>query len=217
MKNLKTKKMITMAMFCAAAFIMVSLIRIPLVPAVPFLHYEPKDVIIVIAGFIYGPLSAFCVSAVVSLIELFTISQTGIIGFIMNIISTCSFACTAAFVYKRVRTMKGAIVGLSFGVVLMVALMLLWNYLITPLYMNIPRGEIVKLLIPAILPFNSIKYILNSALTLIVYKPFVNVLRRANIVEYREMNYKAKNNIPVILAGIFLILVCVLAVFIINR
>ena len=213
MKNLKTKKMITMAMFCAAAFIMVSLIRIPLVPAVPFLHYEPKDVIIVIAGFIYGPLSAFCVSAVVSLIELFTISQTGIIGFIMNIISTCSFACTAAFVYKRVRTMKGAIVGLSFGVVLMVALMLLWNYLITPLYMNIPRGEIVKLLIPAFLPFNLIKGILNMSFALLLYKPIINALRKTNSIELGESHNKSYAGFMLAIA---LIVITIATVFIIK-
>ncbi len=213
MKNLKTKKMITMAMFCAAAFIMVSLIRIPLVPTVPFLHYEPKDVIIVIAGFIYGPLSAFCISGVVSLIELFTISQTGIIGFLMNIISTCSFACTAALVYKRIRTMKGAILGLSFGVVLMVALMLLWNYLITPLYMNIPRGEIVKLLIPAFLPFNLIKGILNMSFALLLYKPIITALRKTNSIELGESHNKSYAGL---ILAIALIVITVIAVFVIK-
>ncbi len=213
MNSLKTKKMTTMAMFCAAAFIMVSLIRIPLIPAVPFLHYEPKDIIIVIAGFIYGPMSAFSISAIVSLIELFTISETGIIGFIMNVISSCSFACVAAFIYKRFRTMKGAIAGLSFGVIFMVAAMLLWNYLITPLYMHIPRSEIVKLLIPAFLPFNLIKGMLNMAFTLLIYKPLITALRKTNSVRMGEAQ---KRSYTGIIIAVIMVLVTVLTLFIIR-
>ena len=213
MNNLKTKKMTTMAMFCAAAFVLVSLIRIPLIPAVPFLHYEPKDVIIVIAGFIYGPLSAFAISAIVSLIELFTISETGIIGFIMNVISTCSFACVAAFIYKRFRTMKGAIAGLSFGVVLMVVAMLLWNYLITPLYMHIPREEIVKLLIPAFLPFNLIKGMLNMAFTLLLYKPLITALRKTNSI---EMGSTHKRSYTGIIIAVIMVVITVLALVLIR-
>ncbi len=212
MNNLKTRKMTTIAMFCAAAFIMVSLIRIPLIPAVPFLHYEPKDIIIVIAGFIYGPMSAFSISAIVSLIELFTISETGIIGLIMNIISSCSFASVAAFVYKKHRTMKGAIFGLSLGVVLMVAAMLLWNYLITPLYMNIPRSEIVKLLIPAFLPFNLIKGMLNMAFTLLIYKPLITALRKTSNVEIIETS--KRNHTGVIIALVIVVITVVALVVI---
>ena len=66
-QNGKIKKMVLMAMLAAMAYIAVALIRIP---AVLFLKYEPKDVIITIGGFLLGPIAAFVVSLVVSLVEM---------------------------------------------------------------------------------------------------------------------------------------------------
>ncbi len=198
----KTKKMTTLAMLCAAAFIAVFLIRIPIMPMVPFLKYEPKDIIIVMGGFIYGPLSAVTVSAVVSLIELITISDTGIIGLIMNILSSCSFACVASGIYKAKHTLKGAIAGLLCGVVSMCVVMLLWNYLITPLYMEIPRAEVAAMLIPAFLPFNLLKGILNTALTLLLYKPVVTALRKTGTIPNTKENQRGLAGM--VIGGIFL-------------
>ncbi len=181
MKKLNTKKMVLMAMIAAVAYITVFLIRIPVVL---FLKYEPKDVIITIGGFLLGPMASFICSAVVSLIEMLTISETGPIGCIMNLISTCSFACTASLIYKKNRKLNGAIIGLLAGSVAMIALMLLWNYLITPLYMvGTSRADIAGLLIPVFLPFNALKAGFNTALTLAFYKPIVTALRRTGLVE----------------------------------
>ena len=96
--NQKTRKLTTVAMLCAMSYAVMLIGRIPVVL---FLKYDPKDVIIAIGGFLFGPLTSFVISLVVSLIEMFTVSETGIIGCIMNLISTCAFACTAAFIYKR--------------------------------------------------------------------------------------------------------------------
>lgn len=178
-----SKKVIMMAMLVAMAYLFMFIGRISIVPAVGFLKYDPKDIVITIGGFIYGPLAAFIISVVVSFIEMFTVSSTGFIGVVMNIVSTCSFACTAAFIYKKWHTMKGAIGGLGVGCVTMVIVMLLWNYLISPIYMGYPREAIAKLLIPGFLPFNLIKSGLNAALTLIIYKPVISALRKSNLVE----------------------------------
>ena len=184
---MKVKKMVTLAMLAAIAYLMVNLIRIPVVL---FLKYEPKDVIITIGGFLFGPMAAFIVSFVVSLLEMVTISETGIIGCIMNLISTCSFACVAAFVYKKQHTLKGAIVGLALGSVLMVGIMLLWNWLIIPLYMGVDRATVEGLLIPAFLPFNLLKAGLNSALTIGLYKPLSTALRKIGLVETHAKSSK---------------------------
>ena len=98
-----------------------------------FLSYEPKDVVIAIGGFLYGPLAALGISLVVSFIEMLTISSTGWIGFVMNFLSSAAFAGTAALLYRKKRTQGSAIAGLFGGALLMTVLMLLWNYLITPL------------------------------------------------------------------------------------
>jgi riboflavin transporter FmnP len=181
MKNRNSaKKLVLIAMLAAVAYVIVCLIR---VPVVLFLNYEPKDVIITIGAFLLGPVCGFVVSLLVSLLEMVTISGTGPIGALMDLLSTCSFACTAAIIYKKRRTFSGAIIGLAVGAVAMTAVMVLWNWLITPLYMGVSREVVQGMLIPYFLPFNLFKATLNCALVLILYKPLVTALRRASLVE----------------------------------
>lgn len=203
MKRISVKKMVTLAMLAAIAYLMVNLIRIPVVL---FLKYEPKDVIITIGGFLFGPMAAFIVSGIVSLLEMVTISETGIVGCIMNLISTCSFACVAAFVYKKQHTLKGAITGLGLGSVLMVGTMLLWNWLITPLYMGVDRATVEGMLIPAFLPFNLLKAGLNSALIIGLYKPLSSALRKVGLIETQAKSSK----IGVYLFAGALLITCIL-------
>lgn len=178
--NVKSKKLTMIGMLCAVAYIVMVVGRFPVVL---FLKYDPKDVVITIGGFIFGPMTSFLISLIVSLIEMVTVSETGPIGCIMNILSTCCFACTAAFIYKKQHTMKGAITGLVAGCLLTTAVMLLWNYLITPIYMGYPREAVAELLLPAFLPFNLLKCGLNTVITLLIYKPIVTALRKAGFLE----------------------------------
>ena len=175
----RTKKMVTLAVMAAIAYVAMVFIRIP---AVEFLKYEPKDVIITLAGFIYGPLSAFAISVVVSLLEMVTVSTTGPVGMLMNILSTCAFACTASFIYKRRQKLSGAVIGLVAGIVLTVAVMIPWNYFMTPYYMPVTREVVATMLLPVFLPFNLIKTSLNAALLMLLYKPVVTALRKAHLV-----------------------------------
>lgn len=177
---MKVKRMVILAMLAAMAYLLVCAVRIPVVL---FLSYEPKDVVITVGGFLFGPMASLAVSAVVSLVEMVTISETGPVGCIMNLLSTCAYACTAAAVYKRSRTLGGAVAGLCLGTVVMTGVMLLWNWLITPRYMGVERQAVETLLIPAFLPFNLLKAGLNTALTLAVYKPLVTALRKVRLLE----------------------------------
>lgn len=179
----KTGKMVTSAMLAAIAYVLTLVCRIPIWS---FLQYEPKDVVIVIAGFIYGPFSAFLVSFVVSTVEMVTISDTGFIGMVMNVLATCSFACTAAVVYAKFHTKHGGIVGLTLGCIAMTAVMVLWNYLITPMYMETTREVIAAMLLPIFVPFNLFKSGLNMAIALILYKPVITALRRASLLPPAE-------------------------------
>lgn len=210
MSNTKTKKLTAIGMLCALAYIVVVVGRFP-IGFVDFLKYDPKDIVIVIGGFIYGPLASFAISAVVSIVEMFTISDTGVIGMIMNIISTCSFACTAAFLYKKRHDMTGAVLGLVAGCALMAVAMVLWNYLITPLYMGYPREAVAEMLLPVFLPFNLVKGSLNAGITVLLYKPVVTALRRAHLIEAGSSK-KAKVNVGVILVALFVIVTCVLMI-----
>ena len=193
------KKLVLLAMLAAAAYVIVSFIRIPVVG---FLSYEPKDVIITIAGFILGPMASFIISFLVSLLEMVTISQTGPIGALMNLISTCSFACTAALIYKRRHTIAGAVTGLLCGMAAMIVAMLLWNWLITPLYMGVTREAVEGMLLPMFLPFNALKGGLNCGFTLLLYKPLIAVLRRAGLVSASPAKGGAKIGVYLFAAGL---------------
>ncbi len=205
--NKNLKKIISLAMLSAIAFAVVTFGRIPIVL---FLSYDPKDVIIAIGGFVFGPLSAFIISAVVSLVEMVTISNTGIIGCVMNIISSCTLVCTASYIYKKKRTLSGAVIGLVSGTLIMTLAMLLWNYLITPIYMGYPREAVAELLLPVFLPFNLVKGGLNTAITLLLYKPVVTALRRAKLIDVSSENHtEKKSKIGIILVALLLLATCV--------
>ena len=175
----RTKRIVTLAMLAALAYAVMYVGRVPLWG---FVNYDPKDVVIIISGFIYGPLSAATISVVVSFLEMITVSDTGPMGMLMNIISTCAFACTASFVYSRFRTKRGALSGLICGVAVVVPVMLLWNYIITPLYMETTRETVAAMLLPIFLPANLLKSCINMAITLLLYKPIITALRRVNLL-----------------------------------
>ena len=212
--KLSTKKMCVLAMFAAISFIVANTLYISIFPAAPFLKYEPKDVIITIAGFLYGPLASLLISVVVSLPEMF-LSGTGPIGGAMDVLSTCSFACMAALFYKRRHTLAGAVSGLAVGSVLMVIAMLLWNWLISPLYMGVERHIIEGMLLPIFLPFNLLKTGLNSALVLFLYKPIVSALRKTGFVEITpRKNGTSKFGIYIFAA--VLLITCILLILAIR-
>ena len=214
----KSNKLTVMAMLCALAFVAVVAIRIPLIPFVPFLEYEPKDVIIMTGGFLFGPMSAALISIIVSFIEMFTISGTGIIGLIMNILSTVAFVCPAAYLYKKQHSIKGAFLGMIAGTLLMTVIMVLWNYLITPIYMGYPREAIVELILPAFIPFNLLKGGINTALTLLIYKPLARTLKRSNLMNFTNETAVKKSsiNMGITLTASLVLITCILVIMVMK-
>ncbi|MCL2002402.1 MAG: ECF transporter S component [Oscillospiraceae bacterium] len=177
----RTQKLTILGMFAAIAYALVYIIRIPVVP-VPPLSYEPKDAVIVIAGFLLGPAAPAAISLAVSTLEMFTASETWLWGWLMNVLSTCFFACTAAVIYRWKRTLAGAAAGLIAGALLSTGVMLLWNYLIVPIYVGYPREAVAAMLIPVFLPFNLLKNALNTGFALLLYKPVRRALSRSRLL-----------------------------------
>ena len=203
------KTWVAMAMLTAVAYVVMYLSK--MLPSVNgFLDFDFKDVVICIGGFTYGPMAAAIISILVAAIEMFTISHTGPIGLLMNIIATCAFCCTATFVYKKHHTMRGAVLGLSLGTVVLVAVMLLWNYLITPIYQGVPRDVVAAMLPTVFLPFNLVKGGMNMAATLLLYKPIVTALRKAGLVAPSSSGAQSRKLNP----GFLLFSLALLATFV---
>ncbi len=217
--NSKTKRITVIGMLSAVAYIFTLIGHFVPITFNDFLKYDPKDAIIVIAGLALGPLASLIISVVVAFLELVTISTTGFIGCIMNIISSVSYACVAGLIYKRFRSLGGAIVGLTLSSMLTVALMLLWNYLVTPLYMGVPREAVEAMLLPVFLPFNIIKCGLNTALTLLIYKPCVKAMRQVGLLKAKDVEKEGKSrvSISIIIASAFLIAVMIVLYILLDK
>jgi riboflavin transporter FmnP len=206
------RRLTIMAMFTALAFASVALIRIPVML---WLNYDPKDVFLTIGAFLLGPIEGVIMTVVVALLELVTISSTGIIGFAMNVFSSCLFVCTASLIYHRKRTLGGALIGLVCGAVLATGGMLLWNYLITPLYMeNATRQQVADMLIPLFLPYNLLKTALNGTLTMLLYKSVASALRAAKLLPPAETPTNNKKFLPVTILSLLVLAALILALLV---
>ncbi|MBO5374373.1 MAG: ECF transporter S component [Clostridia bacterium] len=210
MKKYDTRRIVMIGVFSALAFIMACIGNLIQINIAGFLNYDPKDIIIVIAGFILGPISAIIISVIASLLEVITISATGPIGFAMNIISTCFFVVPAVLIYQKKRTFPRAIIGLCVGVLSMCVAMMLWNYLITPLYIKGATREMVAKMLPTVFfPFNLVKGALNAALVMLLYKPVVRALRHARLLDKVESK-GSDTKALLIVSCVMIIAVCIL-------
>lgn len=188
-QRISTRNMAVIAMFSAVSFVAVLISRI--IPDVAgFLSYDPKDAVIVIAGFIMGPMASVAISVIVSFIEMITISTTGPYGFLMNVVSTCAFAVPAAWFYKKNHSQKGAVIGLVFSVVILVICMAIWNYVVTPYYMGVERKMVADMMMTVFVTFNLAKGGINAGLALLLYRPIVGSLRKAGLVEQSSSSHK---------------------------
>lgn len=178
----KTVHLVLLALMTAFAFVSVLLIRIPIVL---FLKYEPKDVVILLSSMLLGPIDGLIISVTTSFLEMITISETGWWGFLMNILSSMAFVLPPALLHLKKSSVGSRLAGAGMGVVCTTAIMLLWNYIVSPLYMGVSRQEIVPLLVVAFLPFNLIKGTINASLTLLLFPPIEKALCKARLIPER--------------------------------
>lgn len=176
-----TKKMTTLGIMGALSVLLAMLVHFPIFAAAPFLEYDPADIPIFIAAFMFGPASGLALTLVVSLVQGLTVSaSSGYIGILMHFLSTGAFVLVSGNIYRRNHTRKGAVTALAAGVATMVTIMTLWNIIFTPIFMKVPRSAVIALLIPAIIPFNLIKAGGNAAITFVIYKKISNFVTGIN-------------------------------------
>ncbi|MEA4846770.1 MAG: ECF transporter S component [Clostridiaceae bacterium] len=174
----KTNKLVRIAVLSALSIVLVMLIRFPIIPSAPFLEYEPGDVPMLVAAFMYGPWAGFVMTVIVSIIQAFTVSAaSGWVGLVMHVISTGTFVIVSGTIYKRFHTFKGAFAALAAGSISMVLVMIPSNLYFSVNFYGIPYDAVMAMLPTAILPFNLIKSLANSLLVILVYKPLTRFLK----------------------------------------
>lgn len=87
MKMNQTKKIVIVGLLIALAYVSLYYIRIPIIPSASFLRLDVKDVFITMIGLLFGPAYAFASAFCISLLQMLSVSEYGVIGLAMNIIS----------------------------------------------------------------------------------------------------------------------------------
>lgn len=171
-------KMVKLAMLSAMGLMLMMFIRFPVIPAAPFLEYEPGDVPALIGAFLFGPAAGFIITSVISIIQAFTVSAgSGWIGAFMHIVATGTMVFVTGSIYKKIHTLKGAMLGLIAGSICMTLIMIPLNLVFTTLFLNVPFDVVKAMIIPVIIPFNLFKTATNSIITVVVYKAVGKILK----------------------------------------
>ena len=149
-------------------------------------------------------------------IEMITISTTGIYGFIMNIVSTCALVVPAAIVYKSKKSFSGALLSLLIGFVSSVAIMTIWNIIITPIYMSVDRNWLIQNVLLYIVLFNIMKTGINVAVILLLYKPIISALRATRLLQKSNHKWDGKQTLIMVGLGLFILISLIVVWILIN-
>jgi len=175
-------KMVKIAMLAALSVILMLYTRFPIIPMAPFLEFEFANVPILIGTFLYGPVTGFAITIVMALVQATTVSaQSGWIGFVMHVIATGTQVLVSGIIYKKVHNFKGAIIALVAGCLSMTLIAIPSNLIFTVIFLRVPVETVKGMLLPAIIPFNLIKSVGNSVVTVLVYKHAGRILRGSTV------------------------------------
>lgn len=172
---------------------------------VDFLTFDIKDAVMTIGALYLGPLAGLAMSAVTSLLEMFTISQTGIDGMIMNFVGSATYTVVAALIYTYRKSLKNSVLGLVAATLSMTAVMLAANLIITPGFKGVPVEAVIAMIPTLLLPFNLLKGILNAALVMLLYKPVTTAMRATRLAVGEQHKGTNKNTIIVTLVSLAVI------------
>ena len=168
-----TKRIAMYALFVALSMA-VSFVEFPIVPGVEWLKYDPSGIVSLVAGFAYGPAAAVIVSVLGFLPHLFTNPW----GTLMAVLVALALSVPAALIYRRNKTRKGAVIGIIVGAIAALAMAIVGNIIVTPFYAHLTTAQVVALIVPALLPFNALKFTIHGVVTFLIYKPISNLLNR---------------------------------------
>lgn len=191
------RRLCLMAILSAiSAIVMLLEFSVPLIPS--FYELDFSDIFVLIGGFLLGPIEAIIIMFLKVVINTcFNGTSTAFVGEIANFVVGCSFVVPASVIYRFNKTKKGAIIGLIVGTLSLVLVGCLANYFVLlPLYIRLYFGGSQEALIGvaakansnikgmgtfmlyAPLPFNLLKGVVDSLITLVVYKKISPFLRK---------------------------------------
>lgn len=179
-KKNPTKKIVTLALFTAFAFIF-SFWSFPIFPAAPFLKLDFGNVFIMLSGFLFGPVEAVAVTLVKELLALLN-STTGGVGEIANFLMTSSFVILPSILYKCRKGLKTVVFSLLGACIIGTLTAAVVNRFITfPLYMGDAAAGVFGSLVWYVIGFNVLKTVSISIITVLFYKRLSRFLTKFEV------------------------------------
>jgi len=197
----KTAYLTKIAMLGTLAFIVMLIeFQIPIFP--PFLKMDFSDLIPLLGALAMGPVAGMLSQLIKCILHWLFASTTGGVGDIANFIVGSVFVMTAGFIYKKKRSRKGAVIALLCATLAMVVAGAFSNYFImvpfyAAMYFKNSGGvqgvvDLSARVIPAIdskltlilyafCPFNLLKGIMLTIITLPLYKKVSPLLHREHL------------------------------------
>ncbi len=194
--NNKTRKLVEIGMLGAiATVLMLFEFPIPFI-APPFYELDFSEVPVLVGAFALGPMAGATIELVKILINLLINgTATAFVGEIGNYLLGCSFIIPAALIYKKRKTKKNALIAMVIGTIAMTVFGCFLNaYVLLPTYatafgmpidaivgmgsaINANINDVITFVIIAVAPFNIIKGIVVSVITLLIYKHISPILK----------------------------------------
>lgn len=169
--HVNTIKIALAALFTAASLVL-SFVQIPIFPAAPWLMYDPSGIVCLIAALAFGPKLGAAV-AIISWVPRVFLDP---FGAPMGMLSTCAFIIPAALIYAHGRTRTSSLAGMVAGAVLSIVVACVANLFVTPLYAGVTMQDVVYMIVPILLPFNTLKMVINVVAGQVLLAPCMNVL-----------------------------------------
>lgn len=195
-----TKKTVMIGMFSALAAVLM-VWELPVFFAPSFYKLDFSELPILIGTFAFGPAAGIMMEFLKILLKLLIKpTSTAFVGELANFAVGCSFILPASAIYLFRKTKKNAVISCSAGTLIMTVFGTAFNaiYLIPAFskMFHMPmeailalgevnplmkKGSLISLVIVCVAPLNLIKGIVNSVITLLVYKPFSTVLKQLEL------------------------------------
>ena len=195
MKNRRIRNMVQIGMLAAVATVLM-LFEFPLWFAPSFYQLDFSEVAVLIGAFSMGLAAGVVIEALKILLNfLINGTITAGVGELANFIIGCGLIVPAALIYKRHKTKKNAVLGMAVGTVAMTVVGSLINYFVLlPVYsaaLPLPMDALIGMgtkinpaidglwtfVLFAVAPFNLLKGVLVSLLTLLLYKHISPLLK----------------------------------------
>lgn len=184
--------MITKIGILSSLAFLLYLFEFPLPFFPPFLQIDLGDLPAIVGALALGPWVGVAIQLIKNILHLLLRSQTGGIGELGNFLTGSAFVVTVAMIYFKNKSKRTAILGLSAATIVMSLAMCFFNFFVLiPAFTNQPVSmALLPMIITSILPFNLIKGVILSGITLLLYKSLSPILHMEVYSETSERTSK---------------------------